>query len=70
MPDISMCSGLECPLKETCYRYKATPASWQSYLVDVPYDNIKNSCEYHMAIWKKQTVTNSNELSSPKTSDN
>lgn len=70
MPDISMCSGLECPLKETCYRYKATPSDWQSYLSEVPYDASKNNCEYHMAIWKKQCVTNCNELSSPKKSDN
>jgi hypothetical protein len=37
MSDISKCNGKsgkeECPLKETCYRFK-TPASliWQSYI--------------------------------------
>lgn len=39
MPDISMCPGGYCMLKETCYRYKATPCQYrQSYFVDPPYD--------------------------------
>ena len=25
MPDISLCQNEACPLKETCYRYTATP---------------------------------------------
>ena len=32
MPDISMCANHYCTLKETCYRYKATPSEfWQSW---------------------------------------
>lgn len=32
MPDISMCSNKECPLREGCYRFLATPSEyWQSY---------------------------------------
>lgn len=33
MPDITMCIPVkECPLKDTCYRFKASPNSlWQSY---------------------------------------
>jgi hypothetical protein len=39
MADITKCTGLGCPLKESCYRYtaKETP-HWQSYFVDVPYN--------------------------------
>lgn len=25
MPDITMCTGKDCPKKERCYRFKATP---------------------------------------------
>ena len=32
MPDISMCSNDECPLKNSCYRFMATPSEYmQSY---------------------------------------
>lgn len=70
MPDISKCSGLECPLKKTCYRFTSEASDWQSYLLEAPYDTTKNSCDYHMAIWAKQTVTNCNPLSSSEIPDN
>lgn len=38
MADITMCRGENCPLKEKCYRYKAKPSTWQSYFVEVPYN--------------------------------
>lgn len=32
MPDISMCMNSKCPLKDTCYRFKAEPDPYvQSY---------------------------------------
>lgn len=46
MPDISMCNNNFCSLKETCYRYKATPSKRQSYT------NFKQNeagyCEYYV----------------------
>lgn len=48
MPDISMCNGLDCPLKESCYRYKAEPSTFmQSYFFDVPFDKEKGECEHY-----------------------
>lgn len=39
MPDIAMCLNEECPLKETCYRFTATPSEyWQSYM-DFKYED-------------------------------
>jgi hypothetical protein len=32
MADIDKCIGTDCPYKETCYRYTATPNEYQSYL--------------------------------------
>ena len=53
MPDISMCSGQNCPLKETCYRYKATPSKFrQSYFMNPPFKE-DGTCEHHMKIWDK-----------------
>ena len=46
MPDITMCSGLNCPLKETCYRFKAmTTVYGQSYFSKPP--NKEDECEYY-----------------------
>ena len=50
MPDISMCKGEDCLLKNECYRYTATPSEYQSYFVDPPY--IEDECEF---FWGKQS---------------
>lgn len=47
MPDITMCMGHECPIKETCYRYTAIPSKyWQSYFTETPYDHLTEDCDY------------------------
>jgi len=52
MPDITMCNGGDCPLKETCYRYKAKPSEfWQSYFTEIPYDEEKKECDHY---WKTE----------------
>ena len=46
MPDITMCTGVGCPLKETCYRYKAKPNElWQSFFMKPPFE--KGKCEHY-----------------------
>jgi len=54
MADITMCKGKDCPLKKTCYRYKASPNRMQqSYFVEVPFNKKEETnefvCEYY---WK------------------
>ncbi len=48
MPDITMCPGNDCPLKEKCYRYRAIPDYWQSFFQEAPYD--KDQCAYFESI--------------------
>lgn len=49
MPDISMCTGVGCPLKETCYRYKAKPNEyWQSFFMKPPFE--KGKCDHYLEI--------------------
>lgn len=37
MPDIAMCHGEDCPSKQTCYRFLATPSEYrQSYFYPTP----------------------------------
>jgi hypothetical protein len=46
MPDICMCNGGACPLKETCYRFTAKPSKYlQSYFVTPPFEG--NECEHY-----------------------
>lgn len=36
MPDITMCEGTDCPVKEKCHRFTAKPDEYQAYFVDAP----------------------------------
>jgi hypothetical protein len=38
MPDITMCKGEGCPIKEHCYRHTAEADDYQSFLVESPWD--------------------------------
>ena len=57
MPDISMCLGRECRLREKCYRYMAVPAEhWQSY---ANFDEMVSSdgeCDAFYEIGGRRTV--------------
>lgn len=59
MPDISLCSGNNCNLKENCYRYKANPNPYrQSYFGNPPLKE-DGSCLY---FWDyKEELKNSYE---------
>lgn len=47
MPDITMCNGGDCPLKESCYRCLATPSEFrQSYFMHPPYNKQEDNCQY------------------------
>lgn len=55
-PDITMCSGKDCPLKETCYRYKAEPSDYQSYWIEPPY--YAGICEHY---WEMEMSSKVNQ---------
>jgi hypothetical protein len=45
MPDITMCNGKRCEMREICYRYTATPSKHrQSYFIDSPNNGLE--CDY------------------------
>ena len=47
MPDISMCQNQTCPLRDTCYRFKAKPDPyWQAYGGFKPDEN--GNCNYYI----------------------
>lgn len=56
MPDITMCKGVDCPNKESCYRFTAEPSHYQSYFSKPPYNELdKTKCEYYWEDKKKDS---------------
>jgi hypothetical protein len=43
MPDISMCTRSDCPIRDECYRYNAYPDTHQSYFKP---ERVGKDCEY------------------------
>ena len=50
MPDITMCKGTNCPLKEKCYRFTAKADEYQSYFNEIPLKDGK--CDMY---WEKKS---------------
>tara|TARA_R110002072_G_scaffold3093_1_gene23171 strand:- start:1443 stop:1628 length:186 start_codon:yes stop_codon:yes gene_type:complete len=61
MPDISMCTGDGCTLKENCYRFKAKASHYQSYILEPPHKGVdedgNSKCEYYWTINKTKQKT-------------
>jgi hypothetical protein len=51
MPDIAMCNGDDCPVKENCWRYLAPPDRFQSYFAAPPRN--EEGCEYFWDVNEK-----------------
>lgn len=47
MADITMCKGLDCPVKEDCYRFNAKADEYQAYFLEAPYNKEKKQCDYY-----------------------
>lgn len=59
MPDISMCEGGNCPVKDSCYRYLAKPNEYrQSYFIVPPYIKAENKCPYY---WEHKEIESEQE---------
>lgn len=47
MPDITMCTGDDCPMKDTCYRFTANANEFmQSYFMNAPIKEDK-TCDHY-----------------------
>ena len=63
MPDITMCSGVGCDNRETCYRAMATPGTYQSYFFAPPLKEKEETgasrCDYYWPmVEEKQQINN------------
>lgn len=56
MPDITMCPGTGCPLRETCFRYMAEPSeymqSWANFtpLWGADNERLQPECPKHLPL--------------------
>jgi len=64
MSDITKCDGKDCPVKEQCYRFSATPHEFmQSYFTDSPGEIVdgKFQCDEYWGdngkdVWSKDKI--------------
>lgn len=56
MPDISMCTGTGCPLKENCYRATAKPSLYQYYYPTPPIKD--GECDHYLKQDENEKRTN------------
>lgn len=55
-----MCNGKDCPLKESCYRFTATPSEYrQSFFINSPYSFFNKSCDMY---WEENQEQILNQL--------
>ena len=61
MPDIAMCEGAECPMKESCHRFTATPSEYkQAYFETPPVKDGK--CNMYWGVTQEQIMQQLNEI--------
>lgn len=62
MPDITMCSGIGCENRGTCYRAMATPETYQSYFFAPPLientDGEGVKCDHYLPFREEKTDSN------------
>lgn len=57
--DITKCEGTNCPLKESCFRFRAIGDKLrQSYFIEVPYNHETNTCDVYWKITENETRIN------------
>lgn len=48
MPDYTLCKGINCDVRDRCFRFRAKPSRYQSYFVTTP--GINKGCVYFMSL--------------------
>ena len=55
MPDITMCTGEECPKKQMCYRHTAKASDYQSFFMTPPIKD--GQCDHYWETKSNQDDT-------------
>lgn len=66
MPDITKCNGINCPIKENCYRFISKPSKYiQGYFLNDNVGKIENnvfSCEFFFGDKSESTFNYSKDI--------
>lgn len=54
MPDISMCTGGDCPLADMCYRVLAEPSEFRQAYFSEPPVKPSGRCDYYFEVDPKE----------------
>lgn len=58
-----MCRGSNCPLKETCFRYKAKASEYlQAYFTEPPYDKEAGECPTYWGVSEQSIIDTLEEI--------
>lgn len=57
--DMTMCSGIDCPIKETCIRFTGEAYGRVVSFTRIPYDHMRGNCDYF--VWNKPDPLKVNE---------
>jgi hypothetical protein len=60
MPDMSICTGNDCPLKDSCYRYKAKAGEYMQSYIEAPYNVEEAKCDFY---WPTKQLKNGKDKS-------
>ena len=55
MPDLDMCKGGDCPMKDKCYRFTATPSEHRQYYFLTP-PIVDGKCDSYIEAWSKSQI--------------
>lgn len=54
MADITKCNGIDCPLKESCYRFTSIESKYQSYFMQTPLKD--GECDMYLVKQNEYTM--------------
>ena len=70
MSDITKCYGIDCPVRDKCWRYTASAERYQSYFTENPSDVINDrfTCDVYWgedgrSVWSDNKVKEYDEIS-------
>jgi len=55
MSDIDKCSGIDCPLSKTCYRFTASISEFWQWWGKFEYNKQTKTCDFYWEVETKKT---------------
>lgn len=56
MVDIAMCDNDKCLVKDTCFRYRATPSQYQTYFIVAKEEKDATTCSEYWEVTSEENL--------------